>query len=189
MRNFNYQRLNVQTRIRRWEIRDRAARETFKWMPIPFGKYFGNTLPEIILLDAPYFYWMVGEIGLYGDLERQAMSVACRAAHILPPGGREDLEFGIEIDRQHRLQGIHILQKCKRVRWREPFITRHAHLDLAIVRQFAGQQNLAKDVRRWLRRTYFGNGDVALTQRDCEQFFENDDNFDILCRLRHDGIA
>ena len=30
------------------------------WSPLPFGRYEGKTLPQVVLRDADWFFWALG---------------------------------------------------------------------------------------------------------------------------------
>jgi hypothetical protein len=71
------------------------------WTPVPFGKHEGKTLPEIIVRDADWFFWILPN--LYGRLAEEAQEVARRARTIKPPrrdGKRLEVEYEFDIDRR-----------------------------------------------------------------------------------------
>ena len=54
-----------------------------RWSAVPFGKYQGKTLPEIIVRDLDWFFWIVPK--LYGKLADEAEELARRARAIKIP--------------------------------------------------------------------------------------------------------
>jgi hypothetical protein len=44
------------------------------WSVVPFGRYRGKTLPEIIMLDLDWFFWILPK--LYGKLGTEARDLA-----------------------------------------------------------------------------------------------------------------
>ena len=48
------------------------------WSTVPFGKYEGKTLPEIIVRDLDWFFWMLPK--LYGKLAEEAQELARKHA-------------------------------------------------------------------------------------------------------------
>ena len=57
------------------------------WSVVPFGKYKGKTLPEIIVLDLDWFFWVLPK--LYGKLAEEARELARKAHAIkIPRRGR-----------------------------------------------------------------------------------------------------
>jgi hypothetical protein len=68
-----------------------------RWSPVPFGKYRSKTLPEIILQDPDWFFWMLSK--LYGKIGEEAQELARRARSIqIPKRGRERREVEYEFD-------------------------------------------------------------------------------------------
>ena len=54
-----------------------------RWSAVPFGKYQGKTLPEIIVRDPDWFFWVVPK--LYGKLADEAQDLARKARTIKIP--------------------------------------------------------------------------------------------------------
>src|SRR5271155_2171765 len=53
------------------------------WSTISFGKHQGQTLPQIILVDPDWFFWILPE--LYGQLKIEAHDLARKASKIKIP--------------------------------------------------------------------------------------------------------
>jgi hypothetical protein len=67
------------------------------WSVVPFGRYRGKTLPEIIVRDPDWFFWMLPE--LYGRLGIEARDLARKAHAIkIPKGLRRKLEVEYRFD-------------------------------------------------------------------------------------------
>ena len=49
------------------------------WSTVPFGKYKGKTLPEIIVCDLDWFFWAVPN--LYGRLAHEALGRTRNRSH------------------------------------------------------------------------------------------------------------
>jgi hypothetical protein len=56
------------------------------WSVVPFGKYGGKTLPEIIVRDLDWFFWMLPK--LYGKLGTEAHDLARKVRAIRIPKAR-----------------------------------------------------------------------------------------------------
>ena len=56
------------------------------WSKVPFGKYAGQTLPEIILTDPDWFFYMLPK--LYGRLGEEAQNLARKARGVKIPKSR-----------------------------------------------------------------------------------------------------
>jgi hypothetical protein len=50
------------------------------WTTIPFGKHQGKTLPQIVIDDPDWFFWVLP--GLYGQLKIEADDLARKASKI-----------------------------------------------------------------------------------------------------------
>lgn len=64
------------------------------WSAVPFGKYQGKTLVEIVVQDPDWFFWMVPK--LYGKLGRQAQDLARKSRpskfrNLQPTAGRSNI--------------------------------------------------------------------------------------------------
>lgn len=68
---------------------------------MPFGKYQGRSLSEILIHDPDWFFWMLPK--LYGKLADEAEELARRAQAIkIPQRGRKLLEVEYEFDVDRR---------------------------------------------------------------------------------------
>jgi len=54
------------------------------WTVLSFGKYAGKTLPQILLLDPDWFFWMLPKF--YGQLAEEAQDLARKATAVKIPG-------------------------------------------------------------------------------------------------------
>ena len=54
-----------------------------QWSVLPFSKYKGKTLPEIIVRDIDWFFWMQPK--LYGRIGEEAEDLARKARAIKIP--------------------------------------------------------------------------------------------------------
>jgi hypothetical protein len=71
------------------------------WSAVPFGKYAGKTLPEIVVRDLDWFFLIVPK--LYGKLANEAEGLARRARAIkIPNSGRKRLEVEYRYEMGHR---------------------------------------------------------------------------------------
>jgi hypothetical protein len=142
------------------------------WTPVPFGKYKGQSFPEIIMRDPDWFFWVLPN--LYGKLGEEAQELARRARAIKPPRrGRRRLEVEYEFDIDRRFCGFEFVDAAsRRSRWG----TRLPCLDLRwpLRRQYDKGAGLI--MLRDFRRHYFGKY-KRLTKERCEEFFSNDANF------------
>jgi hypothetical protein len=140
---------------------------------LPFGKYAGNTLPEIIIRDPDWFFWAVPK--LYGRLGEEAQNLARKARAIKIPKLRPrkwTVEYRYDCD-----QGFCGFAFVKADRAQSRWATRLPHLDLALpLRRKTYDKRAGRIVIAEFRRLYFGER-KRLTKQRCEEFFSNDSNF------------
>jgi hypothetical protein len=143
------------------------------WSVVPFGKYKGKTLPEIILRDLDWFFWVLPK--LYGKLSDEAQDLARKARTIRIPGRhRRKLEVEYQFDVDNRFCGFSFV-KAESWHWR--WTIRRPHLDLAWpLRGKKYNKRAGRILIRDFRLHYFGKH-KRLTKQRCEEFFSNDDHF------------
>jgi hypothetical protein len=142
------------------------------WTTVPFGKYIGRTLPQIILSDPNWFFWATKIF--YGPLAAEAQTLVRQARSIkIPKPNPEKWAVEYRRDRDDRFLGMDIVKADSPV---HSLFARLPHLDLAYVRR--GNVHDTRDCRRVIRdfrRLYFDG--LNLTKRRCEEVFEDEDNF------------
>ena len=152
------------------------------WSVVQFGKYAGKTLPEIIVRDLDWFFWMLPK--LYGKLGTEARDLARKARGIKIPKLRRkksEVEYRYEFDNGSQLgRRFCGFAFVKAGTWHSRWTTRLPYLDLASP---LGCKKYDKRAGRILIRDfsihYFGEH-RRLTKQRCEEFFSDDENF--LCR-------
>ena len=144
------------------------------WSAVPFGKYEGKTLPEIIVRDADWFFWMVPK--LYGKLADEAEELARKVRAIkIPLPRRKNLEVEYRYEDGNRFCGFAFVDgiNARYSRWS----TRLPHLDLTWpLRRKKYDKRAGRILIRDFRFHYFGEH-KRLTKDRCEEFFSNDRNF------------
>jgi hypothetical protein len=144
-----------------------------RWTSIPFGKHQGKTLPQIVIDDPDWFFWILPR--LYGQLKSEADDVARKASKIKIPR-RNPRKWCVEFRFEHgdRFCGFGIVRadSFTNPKWS----IRLPYLDLRLPRSYKaydkkGYKNLIRD----FRRLYFDGRN--LTKKRCEAFFGKDDNF------------
>ena len=143
---------------------------------MPFGKYKGLTLPQLLFADPDYFFWLREEV-LKGALATEAehLEKVCRIRILREPAEAFMVEYRFEPEGQCAYFGI-----VRRDRERYPvshIIHRAAHLDFSYLRN-RKQYDKRGYVRflRCFRREFFGDESARMTKERCEGFF-NGDNF------------
>ena len=143
------------------------------WSVVPFGKYAGCSLPEIIVRDLDWFFWAVPK--LYGRLGDEAQVLARKVQTIKIPKsrpGRWQVEYRYDCDR--RFCGFSFVRAgdyC--ARW----VTRLPHLDLTWpLRQKRYDKRAGRIMIADFRGHYFGVH-KRLTKQRSDEFFSDDANF------------
>jgi hypothetical protein len=149
------------------------------WSVVPFGRYTGKTLPEIVVLDLDWFFWVLPK--LYGRLGAEARDLARKARAIkIPKEHRRkcEVEYRYEFDSGSELgRRFCGFAFVKAEALQSTWTTRLPYLDLALP---LGRKRYDKRAGRILirdfRLNYFGKH-KRLTKQRCEEFFSNNDNF------------
>jgi hypothetical protein len=143
------------------------------WSAISFGKYKGNTLPEVILIDLDWFYWALPK--LYGKIADEAQDLARKARVIkIPNPKRRKLEVEYRYERNDRFRGFTFVKasSAQYSRWS----TRLPHLDLSRCLRRRYDKRGGRILLRDFRVHYFGEH-KRLTKKRCEKFFSDRNNF------------
>ena len=142
------------------------------WNAVPFGKYKGKTLPEIIVCDLDWFFWVLPK--LYGKIAEEAQELARRAQAIkIPQRGGKRLEVEYQFDMDRRFCGFGFVDpsapysRCS---------ARLRYLDLRWPLRKRYDKRAGRLMIRDFRTHYFGPR-RRLTKERCEEFFSNDANF------------
>ena len=144
-----------------------------RWSVVPFGRYAGKTLPEIIVRDLDWFFWVLPK--LYGRIAEEAQELARRARAIkIPQRGCKRLEVEYQFDMDRRFSGFGFVDpSAPYSRWS----ARLRYLDLRWpLRRMKHDKQAGRIMIRDFRIHYFGEH-KRLTKERCEEFFSNDRNF------------
>ena len=143
------------------------------WTVVQFGKYEGKTLPEIIMKDPDWFFWMLSKFN--GKLAKEAEDLARKARAIKIPKGKGKkilVEYQYDID--DRFCGFELVEASSWQYWRS---LRLPHLDLTWpLREKKYNKRGGRFMIKDFRRHYFGEN-KRLTKKRCERFFSDDKNF------------
>jgi hypothetical protein len=159
------------------------------WTPLPFGKYRGRTLPQIVLTDPDYFFWAFDQ-GVFQtqQLKSEAAAINNRACHIAIPNGADfEVEYSIHPG-VGKLAAILLVPKGTTVS--EGPVRTKKHLDLSVPRQIAPYDKMCgKIMLDALKRYVFSDPKIRLTSDRCEAFFDDDRNFVLEKRGGSGGTA
>ena len=147
--------------------------KNMQWSMLPFRKYKGKTLPEIIVRDIDWFFWMLPK--LYGRIGEEAKDLARKARAIKMPksfGKNVEVEYRFEMGDRFCGFGIVKAGGAHYSRWS----TRLPYLDLYWPFRRNYDKRTSRIMIRDFRLHYFGKN-KRLTKERCETFFSNRRNF------------
>ena len=154
------------------------------WSLLNSGKYKGKSLPQVIFLDPDWFFWAMennffeGKGMLSGESQKlYQKSISIR----IPQKGAERLvaEYAI-----HKPTGefgqMNIVPESRPEHRGSTQTFRKRVIDLSVPRKIStydkfGNKNMISQTKKIL----FGNRSFKMTKKRCEEFFEDDDNFDL----------
>ena len=148
---------------------------------MPFGKYMGKTLPQIILTDPDWFFWAVENNAFNSRLlQTEAVEITLKSKSILIPNQtseKKEVEYFIQPD-VGKLAIVQVVEATKPHHVGSSRTHRSSYFDLSMPRQIAkydkwGGRTVVKAIKEYV----FGNENIRLTRARCELFFENDSNF------------
>jgi hypothetical protein len=144
------------------------------WTILSFGRHAGKSLPQVILSDPDWFFWMLPKF--YGRLAVEAKDLARKATAIkVPYAGERRRDVVYHFEEGGKFIGFTLVDANKSIY--DKWCTRRPYLDLSWVsrhKRYAkgGCRELIRDFRRY----YFGEN-TRLTKERCEAFFSDEDNF------------
>jgi hypothetical protein len=151
---------------------------TVNWTVVSFGRYAGQTLPQIVFRDPDWFFWAC-ENGAFRDaLADEARHVYERARRIRLPQ-RWDGPRVVEYTDCARgkfavLEAVPESRNLHARSFRRPWIDLgYAHC--ACPYDKGGSRRLVRQAKYYL----FGSASYPLTRKRAEAFFEDDENFEL----------
>jgi hypothetical protein len=136
-----------------------------RWTTLNFGKHAGESLPQIILSDADWFFWAVDRGVFKGKLAEEAEYLMARAKAIKIPK-RRHRRWQVEYRHEDNgsFCGFSFVQADGPFYGGSPRIYRLPYLDLSSIRRKAYDKGGCKRFLRDFRYAYFGDG-KRLTKR------------------------
>jgi hypothetical protein len=150
------------------------------WTRLPFGKHRGKTLPQVLLTDPDWFYWAAVQNTIFwGPLAQEAADLAAKAARLkIPKRNRKKWAVEYVFDRDGRFERWDIVKADSWMHRGSGYRERSDCLDLfTVAERKTYDKGGNKKLIRGFRRLYFGSASARMTERRCEAFFDNDDNF------------
>jgi hypothetical protein len=155
------------------------------WAELNFEKYKGETLPQVIFKNPDWFFWAYENKLFKGTLAKEAEEIYRKACSIrVPQERKEPMEVEYIIDsRRQKFSDMQLVPISKPEHVGSSFTLRSRVIDLSLPRKIApydkqGGNQMIRRVKYYL----FGNSSYIMTKQRCEDFFENDGNFDFTDR-------
>ena len=150
------------------------------WSKLEFGKHDGKTLPQVVLSDPDWFFWVVDN-GVFDHtppaLQAEAKDVLRKATRIkIPKPDPENWQIKYIMDPDGKFSRFEIVEATRHTHMGLSITARATHLDLSFVRRKNAYDKVGnKRMLQCFKHYYFQN--ASLTKRRCEGFFTNSKNF------------
>jgi len=154
------------------------------WSLVHFGKHKGKTLPQIVFSDPDWFFWAY-ENNVFeskGILYNEAQDIYNKACNIIIPeinGEKMIAEYVIHPSTAKFAEMALVPSDRPKHNGSSPTYRKDT-IDLSVPRQIAeydkqGCKLMLSSVKFYL----FGSENFKMTKKRCEEFFDDDDNFNI----------
>lgn len=152
------------------------------WSVLNFGKHKGKSLPQVVFQDLDWFFWAFEEGVFKGIQKSEAEKIYRKARSIrIPQNGSEILvaEYGIS-PFNGTFVDLELVPKNRPQHEGSTKTFRRNVIDLSVPRDFKeydkiGSKLLLSKVKFYL----LGDSKHRMTKRQCEDFFDDDNNFEI----------
>ncbi len=148
---------------------------------LTFGKHKGRSLPEVLLHDPDWFFWAV-EKGVFitrPRLATEAAELEFKARNIKIPKPEPD-NWRVEYlqDLRGKFADFRIIEKARPDGSSSGILFREDCFDLSVPRQLKRYDKLGgRMLLRKFKCLVFGDENVRLTKKRCEEFFDDQKNF------------
>ncbi len=153
-----------------------------RWTEVWYGKHSGRTLPEIVLRDPDWFFWVMDKGGPGGIPSEEAAEIDAKARSIKLPDGihGEQVVSYLEGAYDHKLHGVELVPRDRPLHVGSGKEHRSDFIDLSLARKLCSYDKTGgKKLVTFLKEKVFGNSCHYLTRERCEAFFDNDNNFGV----------
>lgn len=151
------------------------------WTTLPFGKYMGKTLPQVLFTDPDWFFWAMEEKAFKSaGLKREAALLDRRARRIrIPQETGEDLVVEYFIHPQAmEFSGMQLVPRTRPLHQGSSPTRRGDVIDMSMPRRIAPYDKLGgKLLVSDLKHLLFGSKRHVMTRQRAEAFFDEARNF------------
>jgi len=156
------------------------------WTEVNFGKWTGKgkTLPQIVFIDPDWFFWAIESNAFkkFPLLAQQASRLYERTRHIKIParfGANARVEYAVN-PAVGKFTDIEIVPFDRPKHQGSTPTFRGDLIDMSVPRQISGYDKTGgKILTKSLKHILFGSSTKKLTRELCEQFFDDDTNFEM----------
>jgi hypothetical protein len=158
--------------------------QTMEWTTLNFGKHNGKTLPQVMFADPDWFFWAYEEGVFRGSLAEEAEEVYRKACSIRVPSGAILNEQEVVVEYYiHTPTGkfakFELVPASRPSHLGSSPAFRSKAIDLSVPRRITPYDKLGgSSMISKLKYYLFGDSSYRMTRRRCEEFFEDDANFD-----------
>ena len=154
-----------------------------KWTPLNFGKYKGKTLPQVMFKDPDWFFDGHEKGYFKNTLPLEAIEIYRRARSIRVPhqNGQKMLVEYIIHKPNGKFGTMHLIKAAPGLQhlYVSPVI------DFYVPKAYGYYDKTGyKNFVHALKGILFGNNSRRMSRKACEEFFSDDDNFDLAYAAR-----
>jgi hypothetical protein len=152
------------------------------WPNIDFGKYAKTSmsLPQIVLHDPGWFFYVFGDGKYVGPWREQFLSVAEKAQAIRLPAAYVHYEVRHLRLSNGRYGGFRLMKKIDPNPLDREILAISSSLDISYAWRTFGMDAIAQQkLIRAFNAHYVGSGHLMLTKTGIEKLFDDDKNFDL----------
>jgi len=155
-----------------------------EWIELWFGKYQGKTLPQIMFSDPDWFFWAYDNKIFQGkeNLRVEANEIYKKSISIkIPQKGPIKLvaEYGIH-PITNNFCDLEIVPEDRRPHVGSTSVFRKSVIDMSAPRKIQSYDKLGCKIMITAVKCYvLGNAKLKMTKERCEDFFNNNANFDL----------
>ncbi|MEI8102758.1 MAG: hypothetical protein WCG61_04435 [Chlorobium sp.] len=153
------------------------------WTILDFGRHKGKTLPQVIFADPDWFFWAIDKniFSKRAALANEAKELYQRARNIrVPQKDKHEkmiAEYAIHAP-TGKFANMELIPDSRPNHVGSTTTFRKNVIDLRTPREIAPYDKLGcKNIIHLVKYYFFGNKNVRMSQKKCEEFFENNENF------------
>jgi len=152
------------------------------WSELQFGEHKGKSLPQVLFSDPDWFFWAY-EKGIFkGEQADEAREIYRKATSIkIPQKGPETLvaEYG-RPHAESRIVDLEIVTQSQPERSVGTRTFRRNVIDLSVARGLKGfDKTGCRILIKQVKSCLFGSRNYKMTKEQCEDFFDDDSNFEV----------